>query len=80
MPLRDAAAEAPQSQSADRHKLIELFCQRYTAEAVKGIGVGSVYLVKILRGTIPCSRHSMYLLAHFEYIIKPSATVFAIEQ
>ena len=58
MLLRYAGAAAPELERAGGHEAVELLCQRVAAEAVKGVCVGGIYLVKILGGTVPCSRHS----------------------
>ena len=68
MALRDAARLAPQAQRAAGHELVELLGQAIAAEAVKGVGVGGVDLMKLLRGARPGGRHGFCLLYLFSIV------------
>ena len=57
MALGDPAAAAPQPKRAAGHKLVQLLCHGDAADAVECVGIGGVYLMKILGGAVPRSRH-----------------------
>ena len=65
MALADAAGPAPEAQGALGHKLVQLLGQVAAADAVKGVGIGQVDLVKLLGGAVPGGRHSDSLLSVF---------------
>ena len=62
MALGDAAAPAPQIQGALGHELIELLGHGRAAEPVKGVGIGGIDFMELLRGAGPGGRHGRYLL------------------
>ncbi len=55
--LRDAAGLAPQSERAGGHELVQLLGERDAADAVEGVRVGDVDLMKFLGGSVPGCRH-----------------------
>ena len=62
MMLAYAARLAPQLQRTAGHELVQLVRERKAADAVKGVGVGDVYFMKLLRGAVPCRWHMSHLL------------------
>ena len=57
MALADAARPAPERKRAARHKIVQFRRQFRAADAVEGVGIGNVDLVKFFRGAVPGSRH-----------------------
>jgi hypothetical protein len=71
MALTDTAAAAPKAQGAAGHKIIQLSGQVPATHTIKGIGIGNIYFVKLLRGAIPSCGHIRFSLAFsFYYSIK----------